>query len=826
MKKNIKRFTILISAMFVLQCSNVFSATNPIVNIKANGLLSPITINQSSALSVNVDIDPGNLLGSNADWWVVAKTPSGDWYSWVYPTGWIQSGSDLNRISVAYQGSLFALPPYEVLNVSNLPLGNYSVYFGVDTNMNGTLDLSALYYTTTSITVSLNGPIPFSTIGYVRPTGDVASAEVGKGYNQKIYVGSDPSETYNINLAPGWSLPPGLQLQYINGTPASNGIQNASSFLVASVNGSTPIAPGQYNVAFLATDTTNPTRSDTVVYHFLVKPSVSAFQGTVSSKSRLGQFRDGSALASNPLVLPPGILNQPYRAKIALSNGTVSSVALVTQLFNGGTLASAINTQIPVPGLISGEGGNVNGIDLNTGNLTPDNTANVAGLSIKWSTKSNSVTISGKPTVSFGGLNDPLILQISGPNNQKLYYNFAMTYSPKQIAQAYGFDKVMFNGGIQGNGAGQTVAILAIGDNSAFVSSSDPNFGNSDLAQFDRAFGINNFDKPGGPVFLKLDENGGTNYPSQSTGYEDPTEVPQDIEWVHALAPMANIVVIELADTNQNANAALNLIANWNLPGVKAPSVVTSSFGATSLNGTPYAPNVTYLASSGDFGNSGENGLFANPQVIEVGYSQLKIGNGGHYMSEQGVNGGVMQTTDHFFMSGGGFDATQSQPSYQQYVPNTSILVNPVSTVGRTAPDIGFNGAETSGVAVYDSYINTTTTNFKSGGTNYSFGGSPWGNAWGTSISTPSCAALMSITNQGLALSGKKSLDGFSQTLPKLYSLAGTEAFNLIGSTINQSTQQITDVPSAKGTSYYNSFTGLGSPVANLLISKLVSLSP
>jgi hypothetical protein len=73
-------------------------------------------------------------------------------------------------------------------------------------------------------------PIPFSTIDYGRPTGDVAGAIVGKNYNQKIYVGSDPDEKYNITLASGWSLPSGLQLQDINGISAPpGGIQNASS---------------------------------------------------------------------------------------------------------------------------------------------------------------------------------------------------------------------------------------------------------------------------------------------------------------------------------------------------------------------------------------------------------------------------------------------------------------------------------------------------------------------------------------------------------------------------------------------------------------------
>ncbi len=156
MKRNTKRLITLIFAIFVLNYTYVFSASNPIINIRVNGLANQVTINPSSVLSVKVDIDPGSLLGSNADWWVVAQTPTGDWYSWVYPTGWNKSGIDLSRISVAYQGSLFTLPPYEVLNTTNLPQGNYSIYFGVDTSMNGILDYpsSSLYYAMINLTVS------------------------------------------------------------------------------------------------------------------------------------------------------------------------------------------------------------------------------------------------------------------------------------------------------------------------------------------------------------------------------------------------------------------------------------------------------------------------------------------------------------------------------------------------------------------------------------------------------------------------------------------------------------------------------------------------
>ena len=114
--------------------------TNPVLNIKGNGLANQVTLNTSGVLSIKVDMDPSSLLGSNADWWVVAKTPSGYWYSWVYPTGWINIGTDISKISVTYQGSLFALTPFEILNSSNLAEGSYQVYFGVDTNMNGVLE--------------------------------------------------------------------------------------------------------------------------------------------------------------------------------------------------------------------------------------------------------------------------------------------------------------------------------------------------------------------------------------------------------------------------------------------------------------------------------------------------------------------------------------------------------------------------------------------------------------------------------------------------------------------------------------------------------------
>ncbi len=664
---------------------------------------------------------------------------------------------------------------------------------------------------------NLTSSIPFSTTGYGGPTGDVAGGMVGQTYNQSIFVGHLPGQQYNISVASGWTLPPGLQLQDASGVPATDGIlTGVSRFRIASVAGASPTAPGQYNVAFLATSTANSAISDTVVYHFLIRPSASVFQGSVTT-TMPAPAGDATALGFNSLVLPPGTVGLPYNATIKVTNGAIGSVALMTQL-SGGNLASAVNLQQPVPGLVGGRGGNVTGVNQVTGNMLRDVIANVAGLKIKWSAKTSTISIRGIPTISVGGVNDPLLLKVTGPNHQTLYYNFALTHSPAQIAKAYGFSSVLLAGGIKGTGAGQTVAIFAVGDNSAFVSSTNPNFRNSDLSMFDRAIGLNSFNQPGGPVFLKVDQWGGTNYPSQQIN-PDPSEVPQDIQWVHALAPLANIVVIEASSSAvADAQAVMTLVANWNIPGIPAPSVLTSSFNADSLNSGPFAPNVTYVSSSGDFGPSG----FGASNVVVAGYTQIKTTASGQLISEQAVNGGTMQTTGKPFRSGGGVDGTQPQPTYQQFIPNTTKRANPVSTAGRTDPDVSFNGSEVSGVAVYNSYENTTTTNFKSGGNNYAFGGSPWGNAWGTSIAAPSWAAIFAIANQGRQLAGQLPLDGISQTLPTLYSLANAPPLRSVGATVNQTTQKTTPVPPASGKNYYNVFAGLGSPIVNLLIPKLV----
>ena len=72
--------------------------------------------------------------------------------------------------------------------------------------------------------------------------------------------------------------------------------------------------------------------------------------------------------------------------------------------------------------------------------------------------------------------------------------------TPSQIRQAYGFNQVTFsNGAVQGDGTGQTIAIV-----DAY---NDPNIV-SDLASFDQHFGI-----PAPPSFKVVAQNGSTTLP-------------------------------------------------------------------------------------------------------------------------------------------------------------------------------------------------------------------------------------------------------------------------------------------------------------------------
>ena len=276
-------------------------------------------------------------------------------------------------------------------------------------------------------------------------------------------------------------------------------------------------------------------------------------------------------------------------------------------------------------------------------------------------------------------------------------------YSPQEIESAYGFNNV-------GNGAGQTIVILEGGGVPNLVSSTDPNWGNSDLNQFDQIFpGLNTFGQPGGPAFLTVNSKGNS---YNSTG-GDETEVVQDIEWAHALVPMANIVEMEgkTATCVANIQGATNgqvsptflaALQKLGLP-LSTSSLFVVGTSDDGLLPTQTVGNVTFVASSGDnISNMATGSTSGN--VVLTGYTQLALSPTSSGDVSRNSEAAVFGVYDPFrgssgpgttLGSGGGYEITQkggsgtpaSTPNPNYQVGIQSQLQNLPPAPPLSAPD-------------------------------------------------------------------------------------------------------------------------------------------
>jgi len=341
-------------------------------------------------------------------------------------------------------------------------------------------------------------------------------------------------------------------------------------------------------------------------------------------------------------------------------------------------------------------------------------------------------------------------------------------YTPSQIRAAYGFDQLTTfstsSGSEPANGAGQTIAIV-----DAY---NDPNIG-GDLAVFDAAFGI-----AAPPSFKIVSQTGSTRLPLGNPGWD--TEISLDVEWAHAIAPGANILLVETtSDRWSDLIAGVDYAKNQ--PGV---SVVSMSWDvseyrietATDSTFTTAANHpVTFVAASGDYGSPPEYPA-TSPNVLSVGGTTLNLAAGGGYGSETAWSG-----------SGGGVSSIEKEPAYQEDAQNTGYRGN---------PDVAYDADPNTGVAVYDTIDDRY--------------GTGWAEIGGTSAGAPQWSALLAIADEGLAAAGKPAL---AQAQARLYSLPAN-AFHDITSGGNGTY--------SAGTGY-DAVTGLGSPVANVLINDLIN---
>ncbi len=137
MKLNRNLFAVIIIIFvfgFAFTNNTVFAA-DVVPDIDANGSDGPVTIAEGDSLTVTVALDPGSHTGENADWWVYATSPFGT-YWYTLNSGWQSSNTPIR----VYGGPLFNLSSYTVLNMSTLPLGDYTFNFAVDDNRDSIQD--------------------------------------------------------------------------------------------------------------------------------------------------------------------------------------------------------------------------------------------------------------------------------------------------------------------------------------------------------------------------------------------------------------------------------------------------------------------------------------------------------------------------------------------------------------------------------------------------------------------------------------------------------------------------------------------------------------
>jgi len=348
-------------------------------------------------------------------------------------------------------------------------------------------------------------------------------------------------------------------------------------------------------------------------------------------------------------------------------------------------------------------------------------------------------------------------------------------FTPAQIETAYGFNQITFNGGsVAGNGAGQTIALIETYNDATI---------DQDLTNFDNAYGLSN---PGSGWSLSVvGENGGAPPNSNSTG-NTTLETALDVEWAHAIAPAANILVVEANSAEDDDLDSAIIYAK----SISSVSVISTSYGREeepmdttedSYFSTPRNhQGVTFVAASGDGGSVTYPAASSN--VVAVGGTSLTLNANNTYKSETVWN-------NQYGASGGGTSIDQSEPTYQMNVQSTGF---------RTTPDVAYDADPLTG---FDVYVNGLMTPEVVGG---------------TSAGAPQWAALFAIADQGRVLNGLGTLNGKTQTLPMLYDLAGTSLYS----------QAFNDVTTGSNGQFsagpgYDEATGLGSPQANVLVQYL-----
>jgi subtilase family serine protease len=430
-------------------------------------------------------------------------------------------------------------------------------------------------------------------------------------------------------------------------------------------------------------------------------------------------------------------------------------------------------------------------------------------------------------------------------------------YTPQAIQSAYNLGPLYAKGW---NGKGVTIAVVDSYGSDTMA---------HDLHVFDQAFGITPMCgeegvtcAPGMPTFSELHMNGSPatkEQPGKGTHQEDKSlwalEVALDVETAHAIAPMANILLVASNNAETlgvqgfpNMMKAEKYVIDNGLA-----QVISQSFGsaedafgsAASLENlrdafkAAAAKGVTVLASSGDNGTANNRktpvhaggSLIPGPTVGWPASDPLVTGVGGTYLCTDPLAGTNDPRTPYFVpgvggkcgsdafnpshnldevawtFSGGGFSHVFSKPAYQNSLPAGSTAIGSM----RGVPDVAFQASAGTGALVYLS--------LPPDGADSNVGQTGWYDIGGTSLSSPQVAGIVAIAAQ---LNG----GGLGLINPALYKIGANPAryaadfYDVATNNTNQGDPSIPGYPATTG---WDPVTGLGTPNAANLVPDLVS---
>jgi subtilase family serine protease len=429
-------------------------------------------------------------------------------------------------------------------------------------------------------------------------------------------------------------------------------------------------------------------------------------------------------------------------------------------------------------------------------------------------------------------------------------------FSPQSLQGAYNLAPLYASGL---TGAGQTIAIIDSYGSDTIA---------HDLHVYNQAFGLQPMCgeegvvcAPGMPTFSHLELQGSpaTKAPpptSKGTGQENKAgwaiEVSLDVETAHAIAPLANILLVTTptAETLGVQGFPQMMAAEDYVVRNHLATVISQSFGAAeeSFAGTQSLLNlryafvdaaqngVTVLAASGDGGTANPQkppvhtggSLIPFPTVGWPASDPLVTGVGGTYLcTDPSAPASGPRTADNvdppatcianaltaevgWIDSGGGFSHVFTRPAYQDTLPAGSTAIGAM----RGVPDVAFQASARTGALIYITLPPDGSGGLLCAGVPCSTG---WYDIGGTSLSTPQWAGLVAIAGQ---LNG----GGLGPINAGLYKIGADPvryANDFFDITVGNN-QADPSVPGYSATSGWDPVTGLGTPNAANLIPDLV----